>query len=249
MPLIVMYHNVVPSDEARERFHHAHRPYVFTRAEFAAHLDAALSLGWRFLRAEELYTAAAYEKKTLFLTFDDSWENVDAVEVLAARGLQGLFFLNSGEIGWPDRLTADGVRRMAQAGQEIGSHSAKHEFLSRLPESALRASLADSKRILSEMAGRPARFLSAPGGRYNALVERVAREVGYEAFFVSWPGFAGRIGDCFVMKRIGVASNIDADRFKWILSHPWRHILRRKMKYRVTRTLDFLTTKHGGEGH
>jgi peptidoglycan/xylan/chitin deacetylase (PgdA/CDA1 family) len=244
-----MYHNVVPSDAARERFHPAHRPYVFTRAEFAAHLDAALGLGWKSLRVDELYTAAAYEKKSLFLTFDDSWENADAVEVLAERGLQGLFFLNSGEIGLPDRLTVEGVKRMAAAGQEVGSHGAKHEFLSRLPEADLRKSLAESRKVLAGMTGRPVRFLSAPGGRYNSLVARVAKEVGYDAFFVSWPGFARRIGDVFLMKRIGLASHIDADRFRWIISHPWRHILRRKLKYRMTRAFDFLTTKHGGEGH
>mgnify|MGYP001342005074 CR=1 FL=1 len=249
MALGIMYHNIVANDEERDAFHPAHRPYVLTRREFAEQLDAALGLGWKFLRIDELYTDTANDDRRILLTFDDSWENRCAVEVMEERGIQGIFFLNSGELGWPGRLTADAVGRMAAAGQEIGSHGAKHEFLTRLSESDLRKSLSESAKILSDITGKPTRFLSAPGGRYNGLVARVAKEVGYEAFFVSWPGFARRIGRDFLMKRISVSVNTDIERFRWILTHPSLHVLRRKAKYAVMRFLARFSTKHGGEGH
>jgi len=245
MALVLMYHNIVASDEARARFHPAHRPYVLTRAEFAGHIDLALELGWKFLTIADLYTDAANDNRRILLTFDDSWENADAVDVMAERKLEGVFFLNSGEIGSPGRLTVEGVRRMAAAGQEVGSHSARHEFLTHLSEPDLRKSLADSKSALAEMSGKPVRFLSAPGGRYNSLVARVAREVGYEAFFVSLPGFAGRIPDDFIMKRIGVA----AARLRNILTHPSLYVLRRRVRYRFLRLFSRFSAKHGGEGH
>jgi peptidoglycan/xylan/chitin deacetylase (PgdA/CDA1 family) len=244
-----MYHNVVETAAERDAFHPAHSPYVLTRAEFAAHIDAALGLGWRFLAAGDLYGEAAREARALLLTFDDSWENHTAVEVMEGKGIRGIFFLNSGEIGWPDRLSKDAVARMAAAGHEIGSHSVKHEFLTRLGDDELRAKLAESKKVLEDISGRPLRFLSAPGGRYDARVARVAREVGYEAFFVSWPGFLGQVGNDFVMKRISIAARVDAAGLVEMLSRPLALVLRRKARYRLMRLLARFSRKHGGEGH
>ena len=175
-----MYHNVAATGAARDAFHLAHRPYVLTRAEFAGHIDRALGLGWRFLCADDLCGEAAREKKALLLTFDDSWENLSAAEAMEEKGIRGIFFLNSGEIGLDGRLSKDAVARMAAAGHEIGSHSVKHEFLTRLGTDELRRKLTESKKALEDISGKPVRFLSAPGGRYDARVARVAKEAGYE---------------------------------------------------------------------
>ena len=249
MALVLMYHNIVESKKKRATFHPAHRPYVVTRDEFTRQVETALDLGWRFLGVDDLYGEGCLEKKALFLTFDDSWENHCATDVMEERGIRGLFFLNSGDVGLPGRLTAGEIAAMAARGHEIGSHGVRHEFLSRLEKPALRESLAVSKRVLQEMSGRPVRFLSAPGGRYNSLVKRVAREVGYEAFFVSWPGFLGRITKDSIVKRIAVSTAMDHDLFTRFLESPLPLVLRRTAKYRLRLLTDLFTRKSGGEGH
>jgi len=249
MALVLMYHNVVGTEEARAAFHPAHRPYVLTRGEFAGHIETARELGWRFLGVADFYGEGSRERKALLLTFDDSWENHTAVEVMGEHGIQGIFFLNSGELGWPGRFTADEAARLAESGHEIGSHSVKHEFLTLLEEPQLRQRLSESKKALEDACGRPVRFLSAPGGRYDARVARVAREVGYEAFFVSRPGFLGSVKDEFIVKRIGIAANVDAERLRRMLRRPLALVLRRKARYRLMRLAARFSRKHGGEGH
>ncbi len=249
MALVLMYHNIVEGDKERAGFHPAHRPYVLTREEFTTHIQIAQELGYRFLAVDDLYGDSCRDKLAILLTFDDSWENHCACDVMDESGIQGIFFLNSGDVGWEGRLTAEEVAGMAEGGHEIGSHGVNHEFLTNLDEGGLRESLSESKTALEEMSGRPVRFLSAVGGRYNALAAKIAREVGYEACFVSWPGFLGRVGDDFLVKRISIAAAMEARRFTSMLKNPLPLVLHRKMKYRLRLLASPFSRARGDEGH
>ena len=249
MALVLMYHNIVAGEAERSAFHPAHRPYVLTEEEFAAHVEIALARGWRFAGVDELCGAGPRDGRALVATFDDSWENGCAVRAMGQRGIKGVFFLNSGEIGMPGRVTAAEVASMAAEGHEIGSHGVGHEFLTRLDDARLGRDLSESRRTLAAMSGKPVRFLSAPGGRYDSRVARAARGAGYEAFFVSLPGFAGRIGGDFIVKRISIAARVDADAFGRMLDAPLPFVLRRKVKYRLSRLSARFSHERGDEGH
>ena len=249
MALVLMYHNVVESDAVRSTFHPAHRPYVTTSDEFSQHIETALGLGWRFRAVDELRGNGPRDDRAILLTFDDSWENSCAVEVMRRHGIKGVFFLNSAEIGLRGRLIPSDVLAMASEGHEIGSHGVTHEFLTRLDDRTLRAHMAESRKNLSEMSGKPVRFLSAPGGRFDARVAAAARDAGYEAFFVSVPGFLGRISDGFLVKRIGISTAVDAARLARILRAPRSYVLSRKVRYRLSRLRPQPAGLKGDEGH
>ena len=82
---------------------------------------------------------AAAERNDVRITFDDG--NVSDLEhalpALRARGLEATFFIVAGRIGTPGFVDASGVRQLAAAGMEIGSHGMRHRPWRRLD--ALRA--------------------------------------------------------------------------------------------------------------
>ena len=243
MAICLMYHNIIPSEAERGRFFEQHRPYAVTRRRFEGHIAAGREAGWRFLSPDELFTDRVKEKKALLLTFDDPWDNRQAEEVLAAEGISGVFFLNSGLIGRPLMMGEDDVRRMSAAGMEIGSHGVTHDFFSSLSTDELRRALFDSKAALERLTGREVRFLSAPGGRYDRRTVRLSREAGYRAFFVSRPGYLPDGRGRFVLNRISITADITGKRFSRFLAGPARHIAWHAARYQYARMLRPFTRK------
>jgi peptidoglycan/xylan/chitin deacetylase (PgdA/CDA1 family) len=120
------------------------------------------------------------------LTFDDGLAgNLDVLEGL---GVPATLFVVSGWLGGehPDLpsariLTASDVRRLAEQGLEIGSHTRTHPDLTQLDDHAIRAELAGSKRELEELLQRPVEVASYPYGLADEATVRACSEAGYRA--------------------------------------------------------------------
>ena len=72
-------------------------------------------------------------------------------------------------------LSWDELRRLQDAGWEIGSHACSHPYLTRLGDDELERELGESRRRLETELGRPCRSLAYPYGDHD---ERVVRAVG-----------------------------------------------------------------------
>ena len=76
---------------------------------------------------------AAGETTTTYvtLTFDDgrTSQYEQAGDLMAARGIRGTFFINSGTIGSPSRMTWAQVDSLVANGSEIGGHTVNHKDL------------------------------------------------------------------------------------------------------------------------
>lgn len=234
MALGLMYHNFVPAEADKGRLPAEHRRYTLTEAEFVAHIDAAARLGWRFLRPDDVLHRDKLAGKAILLTFDDSWrEHEWAAEVLAKRGLSGVFFLNSGLLGEAGMLDEAAVRRMADRGQEIGSHGVTHAFLNSLDTQALERALVDSKAALTRACGRETRFLSLPGGRCDERLEAAARRAGYLGVFTSRPGYLRSVQDKFLLNRLPITADITVQWFRAVLRAPLPAIALGRLLYDV----------------
>lgn len=62
----------------------------------------------------------------------------------------------------------------------LGVHSVTHPSLPSLPKEAQRAEMAQSRREVERIAGRPAPSLAYPFGDHDATTIRVARELGFD---------------------------------------------------------------------
>jgi peptidoglycan/xylan/chitin deacetylase (PgdA/CDA1 family) len=112
-------------------------------------------------------------------------------------------FLDAHRIAYQP-LTWPQVRRLADEGAEIGSHTLSHPHLARADDDRVRHELAESRRILAERIGRPVVRLSYPHGSYDPRVKRMAAEAGYVAAYTSRTWIGPGPPDPFELPRISV---------------------------------------------
>lgn len=182
-----------------------------------AQLEALVRRGFRGAQAEDVVEG---DGKLLHVTFDDAYRSVERVlPDLERLGVPATIFVCSalapdgrgvgvaelaGErAAYPDELlTMDWptLRRLADAGVEIGSHTRTHAHLTQLGDEELERELVESRREIADALGRPCRFLAYPYGEEDERVRAAARAAGYEAGF----GLPGRRGDRMSVPRVGL---------------------------------------------
>jgi len=84
--------------------------------------------------------------------------------LFAEAGARATFFV----VGWVAWRHPELVRRIAEAGHEIGSHSFWHEILQRYDRGTLRRDLEASRKLLEDLSGTPVRGFRAPGASVTA---------------------------------------------------------------------------------
>ncbi len=115
-------------------------------------------------------------------------------------------------------MSWDDARSLLAAGLAIGSHTATHPVLSRLPAEAQRHELAESRTRLEHALGHPVRALAYPVGSRDAFTDetrRLARETGYEAAFSFYGGTNPPAPvDPWDLRRVGVQYDLGFDLFR-----------------------------------
>ena len=132
---------------------------------------------------------------TITLSFDDGHtDDVRAIDLLDARGLKATFYVAFNDPGRMQIAEAD-VRRIADAGHEIGSHTLSHKVLVTQSPERVRRELAESKARLEDIIGRAVTALSYPLGYVNDAVIAAMRETGYTLGRTQTLFRAGPVGD------------------------------------------------------
>ncbi|MDI3419114.1 polysaccharide deacetylase family protein [Streptomyces luteolus] len=126
------------------------------------------------------------------LTFDDGYADfaAHALPVLRHHGFTATVFVLAhrldGTNTWdplgPRKrlLCGDGVRSVAAAGMEIGSHGLRHTDLTQLSPADLRSEVLDSRTILSRVTNQPLQGFCYPYGRLNERTVQAVSLAGYE---------------------------------------------------------------------
>ncbi len=210
---IFVYHDVVDDPAALAAVAPAHRPYVLTRAQLAAHLDAMatarVASDGGDLASSPSTVAALLDAPApgrFVLSFDDGHESSYSriFPMLAARAWPATFFVVAGWIGNRDTVTWTQLREMADAGMEIGSHSLTHPFMHELSPAEIRREFGESKRMLEDGLGRAVTVASLPRGSAAAGTAAIVAELGYRAFCTSEPGLVSPATNRFDAPRIAI---------------------------------------------
>jgi peptidoglycan/xylan/chitin deacetylase (PgdA/CDA1 family) len=102
-------------------------------------------------------------------------------------------------------LTGDMIRSMAKQGVEIGAHTISHPILAKLSDESARFEIAESKRQLEAITGKPVRYFAYPNGKpgidFHDRHMTMAREAGFAAAFSTAMGAAGSQHDRFALPR------------------------------------------------
>ncbi|MGH9348982.1 MAG: polysaccharide deacetylase family protein [Vicinamibacterales bacterium] len=178
--------------------------YAIAQSRFEEHLARIAAAGRRGVSLGQACKTGFGASGQVIITFDDGCQSdwVVGAPRLAEHGFGATFYVVSRWIGRrAGFLRGAELRALSEAGFEIGSHSATHAFLSDLDDAALRRELADSRREIEDILGRPVTHLSCPGGRAGRRVADAAREAGYESLATSRIGVNGRATDPYALSR------------------------------------------------
>jgi peptidoglycan/xylan/chitin deacetylase (PgdA/CDA1 family) len=200
MPLVLMYHSVEAYD--RDPYQVTVRPRRFDRQ-----LRWLRRRGMRGVSMTELLQARREGRGDglVGLTFDDGYADflTEVLPALDRYGFKATVFVIAGALGghnsWDESgprkalMTTAGVRRAADAGMEIGSHSLSHVQLPRLGDSDLADEVDRSRQILTEITGRAVTGFCYPYGGVGEREIRAVCAAGYDyACAVHTSALAGR---------------------------------------------------------
>lgn len=186
-PFVLCYHAVEAGDGSDP-----HGLRVAPEA-FAAQLDALLEAGYTLVTAGELWERVERRGPRAArglgaITFDDGLaESLRLAAAMAAqRDVRLTAYVPSALLGLehpdlPGRaiVHASRLRELADAGMEIGGHSATHADLAALEPERAAAELRESRVRLQEILDRPVRGMAYPFGRYTPATIAATRAAGY----------------------------------------------------------------------
>ncbi len=209
LPPVLMYHSVSSAagpDPHRLRVH---------PDRLDGHLRVLRRLGLRGVPLVELVAAAERGEAggLVGLTFDDGYTDFleQAVPVLARHGMRGTLYVVAGRLGgangWDDGprldlLDADGVRAVAAAGHEIGSHTMTHVRLGGADPAVVAHEVTASRRVLEDVLQSDVPGFCYPWGDFDEAAAEAVRAAGYDHACVTGDY---RPGDRFTVPRSYVA--------------------------------------------
>jgi peptidoglycan/xylan/chitin deacetylase (PgdA/CDA1 family) len=115
----------------------------------------------------------------------EAGQRVEELEPAARDELAEVLLAAAGPDPDDAGLRADGVRRLADAGFEIGFHTRRHNRLTQLHGAELERELTDGRSELEALVGAPLDTIAYPHGRADARVAEAARAAGYRFAFTT----------------------------------------------------------------
>jgi peptidoglycan/xylan/chitin deacetylase (PgdA/CDA1 family) len=154
----------------------------------------------------------------IVLTFDDGYVNVlqHAVAPLVSTGFKAIQFVPANLLGrcneWdvplgeaPEAIMdVSQVREWIAAGQQVGSHTLDHPYLTRIPLAAAREQVISSKKKLEDLFGLAVEHFCYPYGDWNPAVRDLVAEAGYRTACTTDVGVNFMQDSSYTLKRFMV---------------------------------------------
>ena len=124
-----------------------------------------------------IYCVDTAEKK-IALSFDAAWGNEDTekiLEILKNHNVRATFFMTG---GWVDSYPED-VKKIVDAGHDLGNHSEHHKNMSELSLKDCKAEIQSVHDKVKKLTGVEMKLFRPPYGDYDNEVIQAVRELGY----------------------------------------------------------------------
>lgn len=149
---------------------------LFVVGAFTAKAAGAQEVYWSGPRALPIYSVER-EDNAIAISFDCAWgvEHTDAIlDALKEGGVRATFFTVQ---FWAEEH-ADYLKKVAEAGHEIGTHSATHSYMSRLSGEEIKAELRTSCEAISSVTGGKVELFRPPYGDYDDELIQTCNAMG-----------------------------------------------------------------------
>lgn len=219
---VVLYHGIDDPSHPYAGRGDAELEWVIDARTFDRHMAIVRGLGFRVTTLPALLFGPPPPAgdRPLILSFDDGHVTnyQHAFPILARYGFPGEFFVTSDWMGTPNYMSPAQLRELVAAGSSVQAHGASHRFLSELDDENLRAELAGPRAAIGDAIGSEVTGLAYPGGRFDARVEAMAKELGYRSTCTSLRGW-NAVGDgAFTLRRLGVNRGTTDAEFRAMLT-------------------------------
>jgi peptidoglycan/xylan/chitin deacetylase (PgdA/CDA1 family) len=237
---VLLYHDVVAGQPTN--------PWQLSASAFAAHLDAVMRSRRAVLTAsaldDELVGPPGPTGRMCALTFDDVRASfLDLVlPMLVERGLTATFYVTTGSIGHPGRLSEAGLMDVVGTGVEVGAHTVIHRELDLLPDADIRCELRVSRDHLSELLGVAPRSFAYPHGSYHRMARDLVSDVGYDNGYAVKNALTHRQDDPYARARLTVFAGTEGSTVEqWLAGRgappSWRRERLRTKAFRHVRAV------------
>ena len=136
----------------------------------------ALALALHFTGAYAVYTGGTVRKLPVY-----SVEREDKkIAISFDCDVRATFFMVE---FWAEKYP-EYVRKIALGGNEIGTHSSTHSYMSKLSGEEIRAELASSSAAIEKVTGKKVELFRAPYGDYDDLLIETAQSMGL--YTIQW---------------------------------------------------------------
>jgi len=171
------------------------------------------------------------------LSFDDGHvSDYDIVlPLLQAHDATATFFITSNFVGREGYLSWAQVKRLHEAGMEIGSHSLSHPYSTTISQEELMIEMQQSKFQIEQKIGAEVRSFAYPYGDYSQRTHQTAIAAGYKYICTSKPGLC-KTNSVF-MGRNSIHSNISTQDIEKLLNPSRLYLLQQKFNYAIRYTL------------
>lgn len=135
----------------------------------------------------------------IFLTFDDGPHPIwtyEILRVLQEFRVKASFFVIGSRAAKHPKL----VQEIKSRGHLIGNHSYNHQRFFLRSKSYLRREIAATEEIIERIAGERTKFFRPPYGRFDFLLLRISRELGYRV--VMWGVMPGDYQGSFAVEEL-----------------------------------------------
>ena len=160
-----------------------------TRENFRAQMALIHDMGFVFVTFDEITRPLGREERPLqcAVCFDDCGSGTvlgaAAIEQYAGRAtfyaIANRIREQRSENRRHQHLDPQALRRLSDAGHEIGSHSVSHRNMGLLSDEEAFREATDSKAMISDIIGKEVTSFCYPFGRYNASTPRLVEAAGY----------------------------------------------------------------------
>jgi peptidoglycan/xylan/chitin deacetylase (PgdA/CDA1 family) len=259
---ILLYHAV--SDDPPEWL----APWSLPPDDFAAQLDAILSLGCTPLTVSELVDArdagTALPDQPVLVTFDDGYMDTvkEAAPAMAHRGIASTVYVTTGALA--GRPTAVGLKigpatmlewqqlgELEAMGIEVGAHAHTHAQLDTLGRDHVRWEVQLPKQLLEDHLGHRVRSFAYPHGYSSPSVRRTVADAGYDSACGVRNALSSPTDDRFSLARLTVMRTTPLSELaSWVTGkgaaiapdHEWR----RTQAWRIARRMRAVVTRSAG---
>ncbi len=131
------------------------------------------------------YYADLSGERTLYLTFDEGYENgytAAILDILKSEGVPAAFFVTAPYLKTETEL----VNRMIDEGHIVGNHTARHSNLATDTLAEAEADIADLAELFAELYGGEMKYLRPPEGSYSERTLALSEYMGYKTIFWSF---------------------------------------------------------------